>query len=499
MRTSSPRTGDDFTLELITMPATGSASSSGQAGTNGDKSDISNSQHVNPEPTSRNHDETSQNEKSKQTLWIKVKVLWAKLDIDLRTFENMVKGALAPTIAIAAYQSTAWARTFTTLGYIVGIAAALSMVILPRTKFLQTMLINVVAVGLACAVSLLSMYCTVRARTNSGGYDGYGHGGPGTSGLAATGAETAGYNSSASAVAGVWLFVQIYAISVFRAQGQQYTVPGILAAIFSNIASVYSPQFSTMQQAISFAYRLLAAFYTGFAIAVPISLVVFPLTSRQVVFTSMTAFVKALQAALTANVTYMHSLEETDMFAAQKTNTRGEKAPRSPEAEAFKAKMRALAAVQGKLQADVPFAKREIAMGKLGPDDIQELFRCMRAITIPAVGLSCMPDVFELIAERIGWDRTLSVVGLSSNSTIDEKMKMRIETVNEWHDLMKLLREPFGQISQMINDGLEHVLIVLRFVPDPRPSKQGNGDIEADGSGPKPGGRFMTKPFPAQS
>ena len=130
----------------------------------------------------------------------------------------MFKGALAPLIAIAAYQATAWADHYTTIGYLVGIMSVLSLPISPRAKFLQSMLMQLFLTCLACAISSLALYCAVRARINSVGFEGPGTGGAGTSGLAANGAETAGYNSSASAVAGVWLFVMIYGISVLRAK-----------------------------------------------------------------------------------------------------------------------------------------------------------------------------------------------------------------------------------------------------------------------------------------
>ena len=137
----------------------------------------------------------------------------------------MFKGALAPTIAIAGFQATAWANHYTTLGYLIGVMTVLSIVIQPRAKFLQTMLMSVLLVCLACAITALAAFCCVQARINTEGLSQPGTGGPGTSGLASKGAQTATYNSSASAVAGVWLFVQIYGISVLRARMPQYTVP----------------------------------------------------------------------------------------------------------------------------------------------------------------------------------------------------------------------------------------------------------------------------------
>jgi hypothetical protein len=148
----------------------------------------------------------------------------------------------------------------TTLGYLVGIMSVLSLVIQPRAKFLQTMLIQLVLTCSICAVTVLACYCCVQARASSEGSTSDGR----TSGLASKGAQTAPYNSSASAVAGVWLFASVYGISVLRARMPQYTVPSIMAAVFINVAMTYAPQFDTMAQAEQFSYRLLTAYLTGF-------------------------------------------------------------------------------------------------------------------------------------------------------------------------------------------------------------------------------------------
>jgi hypothetical protein len=246
-----------------------------------------------------------------------------------------------------------------------------------------------------------------------------------------------------------------------------------------------------MDAAATFAWRLLSAFYSGFAIATVVSLLVFPLTSRQVVFKTLTGSIMTLREALAANMTYLQSLENTDMFAAQRTNTQGAKPERSPEAEAFKGKVQQLSRLNGKLQGDLPFAKREIAIGTLGPDDIQAIFRLLRNIMIPMIGLSCMSDVFELVAERRGWDRSFSVAGLTLENAQNECQKTRIEVVNEWHELMSSLKEPFGLMTRVIDSGLEHILLALRLKPKTRADKK-QDDVESDGSAPKPGGMIQS-------
>jgi hypothetical protein len=443
--------------------------------------------------SSREATDDSQGEKDqhgsnikKKSLLERAKGLWKKTGITLHVYELMFKGALAPTIAISAYQATAWAEEFTTLGYLVGVISVLSVVVQPRAKFLQSMATQIVLVCTACAISTLAFFCCVKARINTEGFAGPGTGGPGTSGLAAGGAQTAPYNSSASAVAGVWLFVEIYAISVLRARLPQYTIPCIMCAIVANISMTYAPQFNTMNQATAFIVNILKAYLIAFAIATGVSLLVFPLTSRHLVRNDMQSFISGLRSALKANLVYLNSLQSSDMFAAQRTNTAGEKPFRSPEALEFATKTEALTAILAKFSTDLPFAKREVAIGKIGPDDLQQIFRLMRQCVTPAIGLSCMPAIFEHTGEEAGWDRSVSFAGVSLEDAANDAEKARIEAINEWHELLRLLREPFSSITDVINEGLEHVLRTLSLPKQPikKPSQE---DSEAVGDQPKPG------------
>ncbi|WPH01933.1 Hypothetical protein R9X50_00478700 [Acrodontium crateriforme] len=424
---------------------------------------------------------------AEETSLTKIKRIWIeKTGIDLRTYGSMFKGALAPTIVVAAYQSTAWAETYTTIGYLVGITTVLALVIQPRAKFIETMIVNVLTACISAAFALLAMFCSIRARIGSIGFRGAGTGGQGTSGIATQGAATSEYNSSASAVAGVFLFVWIFGISAVRAKRPQLTIPSILGAIFANISMVYAPQFSTMAQATVFAKHLLEAFLTGFAVATGVSLLVFPLNSRQVVTTDMGSYVSSLQAAIAANYKYMRSLENDDMFAPHRINTAGEEVAGSAEAKEFKAKMQELAAVHAKFSVDISFAKREVAIGKAGPDDLQQLYKLLRLIMTPTLGLSCMSDVFQRIAEEIGWDCSHSYANMTEAEASTDNERARIESIQEWHDLMKILREPFGKVTRAIDEGLTHVAILLQLKPT-KPTRAPQDAVESDGDEPQPG------------
>ena len=181
----------------------------------------------------------------KRTLTERCKALWTATGITWPRFKLMFKGALAPTIAVALFQDDDFASHFTTVGYLIGITSILSLVIQPRSKFLQTMLVNVVFVCFAAACVTLALYCCVQARIHSGESGQPSVEGAGTSGMAAAGAQTAPYNSSAAVVAGIWLMVMIYCMSTVRAAKPQFMIPAIAGAIIGNVGMVYAPQFSS--------------------------------------------------------------------------------------------------------------------------------------------------------------------------------------------------------------------------------------------------------------
>jgi hypothetical protein len=190
-------------------------------------------------------DDNNQSQNKKPTFKQKCQSLWTATGITYPRFKLMFKGALAPTIAITLYQADDFASHFTTVGYLIGITSILSLSIQPRAKFLQTMLVNVVFVCFAAACVTLALYCCVEARIHSGESGRPSSGGANTSGLAATGAQTAPYNSSAAAVAGIWLMVMIYCMSTVRAAKPQFMIPAISGAIIGNVGMVYAPQFSS--------------------------------------------------------------------------------------------------------------------------------------------------------------------------------------------------------------------------------------------------------------
>ena len=394
----------------------------------------------------------------------------------------------------ARYQSDAVATEYATLGYLVGIMSILGFPIMPRAKFLQNIILNVIAACFSAAVAMLAMWSSVQARIHTQARVRPGAGGPGTVGTPSAGAQTGGYNSSQSVVCAIWLFFQVYVINSLRSKFPQFVFPAVIWSIFTIVSMSYGPNFTTTTQAVNFAQRLLLAFLTGFGIAFGVSLVIFPMTSRKVVFKVIPAYVGTLRGAMKAYVKYVESLEHSDMFAptafphAPKSSPKAKAKACTNQAMAFKKAIEALTALNTKLHAELPFAKREFALGKLGPDDLNELFRLLRQIMIPLMGLSSVADVFERTSHHFGWDH---VPNAGDEQTAEKANPMKEKSVHSWNQLAKLMHEPVVQLTQIMEGGLDHAMLNLQFVKTRKKSKPAKAlsdpDVEAKGDAIEPG------------
>ncbi|PNS19335.1 hypothetical protein CAC42_2512 [Sphaceloma murrayae] len=404
----------------------------------------------------------------------KARRLWTSTYLDIPTMQMMAKGALAPTIVLAAYQSRPFAEMYNTSGYFVALAAVLSFPILPRAKFIQGMIILLGALAVSFAFSLFAIFCCVQVR----------RGDSARSVSVTDGPNIATYDSSAATVAAMFLFLQIYVLNTWRAIYPQFTAPGILVGIFINIVMAYTPQFQDTRIGVTFIWRLLQAMLTGMALSFVVSLLVFPANMRGVVFKEMTTYITTMRRLMHANVDFLESLEHGDMFT--RTPTGRPDLPRRSEAQKIKDILADLTAVHAKMGVDLPFAKREVAYGKLGPDDMKEVFHKLRALMFIMVGYSSLNDFFERTTEQQGWQDNVNDEGTPGAS--DDARRHHAKSVEEWHKISGMLKEPFRNITGHINDGLAHVLIVLQLLKKKRALR----DIEANGLSPIPGDAGFT-------
>ena len=416
-----------------------------------------------------------------------------KLKLSPITFILMIKMALPPVIALAVEQNTEAAQFFTTLGYLPAIIATLGVAIMPRAKFLQTILLNVLFTCLSAAVALLQLYCGVKARENTSP--------PITpqdiqeaKAKSPNGVLRPPYNSSQNAVVGLWLFFNIWLINTVRASRPQLQIPAIVYSIFANIAGVYGPGLPTTEDSLMFVRKLLICFLTGFGYATFVSLVVFPISNRKVWFVQTAGYVKTIQAALMNQLAYFQTLEKEDMFSIGATLTgedaKGSKkskkarptlSPAEAGTQKIKATLMGMGELMGKLHGDIAFAKRELAWGKLNAEDISELFRLLQLLALPMIGLASTGDVFHRLAIKRGW--------LDDVKKGDEGEDEAVHRVRKhWNDIMVALHDPLQVTITEIIDGLQHALYRLELAPNPnakKSSKKGAAtniaeDVEAE-------------------
>ena len=122
--------------------------------------------------------------------------------------------------------------------------SVLSMCILPRAKFFQTMVFNVLGVCIGSCIALLTCYCSVQARIQTS--QPVSSANTGASGST----QAVEYNSSASAVCGIWLFFNIMFANALRFSRPQLQTPVIMYSIFANV-SVRPTYFSSRRAAKS--------------------------------------------------------------------------------------------------------------------------------------------------------------------------------------------------------------------------------------------------------
>ncbi|KAK9358397.1 hypothetical protein V1504DRAFT_435832 [Lipomyces starkeyi] len=391
--------------------------------------------------------------------------LWQKSGLNPGLLIAMVKGGLPPAIALSLFQLDSFAGKFATVGYLVAIMSILSSAMLPRAKFLQTMMFNIIGICIGACIALLTCYCSVSARihTTSVSLSSGGAPRPGTT-------TSVTYNSSASAVSAIWLFFNIAISNAFRFKRPQLQVPVIMYSIFANVSGTTAPLFPTMAVSIAFVKRLLEAFLAGFAIATVVNIFIFPVSSRLVVFTEFAGYIGALQGVINAQKEFLQSMESKDMMCVQDDDDKGKSVSKTEQAaNALKGALAGLTALHGKLHGDLTFAKREFAYGKLSADDIGEIFDLLRKIFVPLLGLGSVVEIFERVADSRGWcDVNASTDEDSENPEIIDRKEVLEAEQAEWNEIMKTLHAPFEAMSDAMNDGLLHASYALELTRKPK-------------------------------
>jgi hypothetical protein len=286
--------------------------------------------------------------------------------------------------------------------------------------------------------------------------------------------------------------------------------PVIMYSIFTNVSFTYGPLFPNMEAGISIVRQLLIGFLTAFALSTLVNLFVIPMSSRLVVSKEQAGYIGLVRATLQAQTAYLQSLEDTDMFmgadsdngyleTSDQTSKKPEKKDKknlhpadTPQSQALKGAVAGLTALHGKLHGDMPFAKRELAWGKLDAKDLDEIFSLFRDIIIPLIGMSTISDIFERIAERRGWVKPRNPHSRDQTEAWERcTAAEKLEEKRVWNEVMKALHESFAVAVKAMDEGMEHAGLVLEILP--RPKKKKAADEEEKGFDPRPGDESFAK------
>ncbi|KAM5347566.1 hypothetical protein ACJ41O_007390 [Fusarium nematophilum] len=339
-------------------------------------------------------------------------ILMFKSDIHL---PRSASGSIPPIIGISIYQSPPIYAYFTTMGYLIPVISVLTVAILPRDRFIQILVLNVLIICIGSAVSLLALWSSIQARI---------HTSPPTSQGTATGPPS--YNSSQSAVCAVWLFANMWFANFVRAKLPSFSLPMIIYSVLINTSMTLGPTIATTPAAGAFVKEQLLAMLFGVGLAAGVSLFVFPISSRMVVMGEFKGLIGLLKKVVGLQKEYLAALETEDVFsietrsAEKREVSRNKKLEKKAKFEAMtkgakaakclKEIVREIRVLAGKTHGNMTYAKRDMAWGKLDAKDLGDTFTLIRNIFAEAIdlGLEHTGICLEILPKPKPWKRSRS-------------------------------------------------------------------------------------------
>ena len=190
-----------------------------------------------------------------------------------------------------------------------------------------------------------------------------------------------------------------------------------------------------------------------------------------------------MNGSLKAQTAYIASLETIDPAKLKEDHLRakddakpdrkkGKKPPgpfETPAKLQVKGALDKLLELHAKLNGDITPAKREIAIGKLESHDLNQLWKLMRHVFLPIMGLSSMMFIFEQMAQNLEW---------TEQGATEEKEEKRHNDLESFHTMLKQLHEPFASMMPTLDGAFQHVLLTLELV---KPGKKKQPDEESKG------------------
>ena len=303
-------------------------------------------------------------------------------DVDGPTLLLMIKGSLPPVIYLAMFQSTPVALVLGDSAYIGAVVAGLAIACRPRGAFMQSVLLSTVLLLLAVPVTLLALFCAVKAREASVG--------------TALVADIS-YNGPSAAVCAVFLLFMTYFINLMRAFYPKFNIEIVPFTIVATVMLTYGHVFPVFTTVL--ARSILKPMMLGIGLAVGVNLVVVPISSR-------VPFQILIQNHL------MHSRQSLGLqilFWAETDSERRQQLGR----EISIAKI-TQAKILSALTLSRTEAMRELDYAHLTATDIDEIYLLAEAMTIPIVNLCSLP---RILSEAAVLEKRDALLNLSESST----------------------------------------------------------------------------------
>ncbi|KAF4954349.1 hypothetical protein FSARC_12162 [Fusarium sarcochroum] len=389
---------------------------------------------------------------------------WKSLSIDRKMLLLMFKltqqhrGSIPVAISLAFYQSTPVSKTFTSLGFLVAIIAVVTVNVLPRAKLIELTFGICSLTAIAIPLAMLATWSGLQARFHTD-----------PDGLHA-------YNSSQSAITGVWLTFHIWVSNSIQARFPELLIPTILYNIFMIVQLTSCSVFTTWKQCWDLIYLTIRCYYTGIAISFLSGLLFYPTTCRTEIFEVQEKYILSTQQALSESINYLTQLSTTPTFPSILGQTSGQSAGQSDSNDetdtqgqrdqaddTLKQQVSSVKELYTKMHQELVMAKREIAWGKLRTQDLDAISDLCRRILMPVGGMSHLPDILKRIEENGGWAPFETQV----EKAPADKARSFQEYEAIWQNAVGCLVEPASDLVKAVNDGLEHAGLQLEIIPRP--------------------------------
>ncbi|KAJ5726894.1 hypothetical protein N7493_005921 [Penicillium malachiteum] len=390
---------------------------------------------------------------------------WVKLELDSHTFLMMLKGALAPTITIAIYQSSAISDITTTIGYLSALISILSQALMPRAKFMKIIFYDLLSTCVSASLCCLAVFCAVKAREHNTPAD-------------ASESVRNGFSSDACAVSAVWLIFMIWGANSLRAlKPMELQDPMVAFSIFASVTITHGGLFTSLSEGLEFIAQLLKGFMIGFAIATGVSLFIYPITSRGNVFHDLKGYVASIDDVLQSQLSYAEGSSVTGLFsrrgllrrARTALSTRDMQGTEETDLQSKEKRLQgAMAKLNGlhsKLHADLFYSKDEIAWGKLSAEDLSNIATLFRSLLLPLSGMSMLPEILETIIKNEG-PRDDDARDSLDDPDEGALKQSEIQKVVETHHARLV------DASQLVNQGLNYFLLALELIKPKHLDKQ---------------------------